>query len=57
MTGGRWKTRRSSVCVIGRHLPARMKIGTPDQRQLSMSRRIAAKVSVLESAATPGIWR
>jgi hypothetical protein len=40
--GGRWKTRRSSVCVTGMRLPVRMKIGTPDQRQLSMSRRSAA---------------
>ena len=40
--GGRSKTRRSSVCVTGMRLPVRMKIGTPDQRQLSMSRRSAA---------------
>ena len=40
--GGWWKTSRSSVCVTGRHLPVRMKNGTPDQRQFSISSRIAA---------------
>ena len=39
---GRLKTSRSSVCVTGRRLPVRMKNGTPDQRQLSISRRSAA---------------
>ena len=39
---GRWKTSRSSVCVTGRCLPVRMKNGTPDQRQLSISSRSAA---------------
>ena len=34
--GGCLKTRRTSVCVTGRRLPARMKNGTPDQRQFSM---------------------
>jgi len=34
-----------------------MKNGTPDQRQFSISRRSAAYVSVVESAATPSIPR
>ena len=46
---------RSSVWVTGRCLPVRMKNGTPSQRQLSISSRIAAYVSVAESAATPSI--
>ena len=46
---GGWNTSRSSVCVTGRHLPVRMKNGTPDQRQLSISSRSAAYVSVVES--------
>ena len=33
-----------------------MKNGTPDQRQLSISRRRAAYVSVVESGATPSIF-
>ena len=32
----------TSVCVAGRRLPVRMNNGTPDQRQLSISSRIAA---------------
>ena len=51
------KTTRSSVCVAGRHFPVRMKNGTPDQRQLSISSRSAAYVSVVESGATPSIAR
>ena len=38
----------------GRHLPARMKNGTPSQRHESMCSRTAAKVSTVESGATPG---
>ena len=53
--GGVLEDSRSSVCVAGRRLPVRMKNGTPDQRQLSMSSRSAAYVSVVESAATPSI--
>jgi hypothetical protein len=45
----------TSVCVIGRRLPVRMKKGTPDQRQFSISSRSAAYVSVVESAATPSM--
>ena len=33
----------------------RMKNGTPDQRQLSISSRSAANVSVVESSATPSM--
>ena len=47
--GGRLKTSRTSVWVTGRCLPVRMKNGTPDQRQFSISSRIAAYVSVVES--------
>ena len=46
-SGGRLNTSRSSVCVTGRRLPVRMKNGTPDQRQLSISSRSAAYVSVV----------
>ena len=38
-------------------LAVRMKNGTPDQRQFSISSRSAAYVSVVESAATPSIPR
>src|SRR6185437_9527675 len=40
--GGCLKTIRTSVSVVGRHLPARMKNGTPDQRQFWISSRSAA---------------
>ena len=55
--GGRLNTSRSSVWVTGSRLPVRMKNGTPDQRQLSISSRSAAYVSVVESGATPGMSR
>jgi hypothetical protein len=55
--GGSWKTIRNSVCVAGMSLPVRMKKGTPDHRQLSISRRNAAYVSVVESEAHPSIAR
>ena len=51
------KTTRTSVTVTGSDFPARMKNGTPDQRQLSISSRIAQKVSVCESGATPSTSR
>ena len=35
--GGCLKTTRTSVWVTGRRLPVRMKNGTPDQRQFSIS--------------------
>ena len=53
--GGFLNTSRTSVWVTGSRLPVRMKNGTPDQRQFSMFNRSAAKVSVVESAATPSI--
>ena len=40
--GERWNTSRSSVWVTGISLPVRMKIGTPDQRQFSISSLSAA---------------
>ena len=40
--GGRLKMTRISVARTGSALPARMKNGTPDQRQLSISSRNAA---------------
>ena len=55
--GGCLNTSRSSVCVTGSRLPVRMKNGTPDQRQFSISSRSAAYVSVVESGATPSIER
>ncbi len=55
--GGSRKTARSSVWVTGSFLPVRMNQGTPAQRQLSISRRIAAYVSVVDSDATPSISR
>ena len=55
--GGRSKTSLTSVWVAARCFPVRMKNGTPDQRQLSMSSRRAAYVSVVESAATPSVSR
>src|SRR2546427_1926541 len=39
--------------VAARHLPARMKNGTPSQRHESIWSRAAANVSTVESAATP----
>ncbi|MNN35461.1 hypothetical protein D3C81_1493110 [compost metagenome] len=46
-TGLNWMT--ISVRFSGRRLPVRMKKGTPAQRQLSMSARMATKVSVSEA--------
>ena len=48
---------RTSVTVTGSAFPARMKNGTPDQRQLSISSRRAQKVSVCEPGATPAVSR
>ena len=55
--GGLLKITRSSVTFASRHLPARMKKGTPAQRQLSTNSRSAMKVSVVESGATPSTSR
>ena len=52
--GGLRNTSRTSVWVTARCLPARMKNGTPDQRQFSTFRRSAANVSVVEPGSTPG---
>jgi hypothetical protein len=51
------KISRSSVSVALRDLPVRMKKGTPDQRQFSISSRRAAYVSVVEFGATPSTSR
>ena len=56
------KTTFTSDALTGMFLPARMKKGTPLQRQLSTSSSTAAKVSVVESGATsltsrkPSYW-
>ena len=42
----------TSVTRSGSSLPTRMKNGTPDQRQLSISSRSAAKVSVCDPGLT-----
>ena len=55
--GGLLKITRSSVTFASMHLPARMKKGTPAQRQLSTNSRRAKKVSVVESGATPSTSR
>lgn len=55
--GGSLKIRRTSVTVRVMALPALMKNGTPDQRQLSMPSRRAANVSVVEAGSTPGDCR
>ena len=47
-TGLNWIT--ISVRFSGSRFPVRRKKGTPAQRQLSMSTRMATKVSVSESA-------
>ena len=52
--GTRRKMTRTSVALAASDFPARMKKGTPAQRQLSTFRRRATYVSVLESALTPG---
>ncbi|CFS36282.1 Uncharacterised protein [Mycobacterium tuberculosis] len=41
------------MTFAGSSFPARTKIGTPAQRQLSISVRSATYVSVAESLATP----
>ena len=55
--GGRRNCTITSVAVSGMCLPERIKIGTPDHRQVSISRRMAAKVSVSEPRWTPGVSR
>ena len=53
VSGGLRSRINTSVLVRGKHFPARMKKGTPCQRQESTCRRKAANVSVRESRATP----
>ncbi len=48
---------RISVARTARDLPALMKNGTPDQRQLSISNFSAANVSDWETDFTPGTSR
>ena len=55
--GGCLKTSRTSVCMSQAGTCRCGYRGTPDHRQLSMSRRKAQYVSVLESFATPSIAR
>jgi hypothetical protein len=43
----------TSVAVTGRHLPARITIGTPAQRHVCAASRTAAYVSVRDPGATP----
>ena len=52
--GVRRRSSRTSVTMCGSALPARRKMGTSAQRQLSISSRSAGKVSVAEPLATPG---
>ena len=56
-SGGRLSVTSTSVVETGIFLPARMKNGTPSQRQESTCRRTAAKVSTVESGATPSSSR
>src|SRR3984885_15279361 len=51
--GSGLKSISSSVAVTGRHLPTRITIGTPAQRQVSAASRTAANVSVFDPGATP----
>jgi hypothetical protein len=51
------KTTRTSVAFRVSALPARMKNGTPDQRQLSISARRATYVSVSDPFRTPSTSR
>ena len=52
--GVRRRSSRTSVTLCGSALPARRKMGTSAQLQLSISSRSATKVSVAEPLATPG---
>src|ERR1700689_1573316 len=46
-----------SVGGTGRHLPARIRIGTPDQRQLLALSRTATYDSTVELGSTPSTCR
>lgn len=52
--GGRLNSTVTSVAVTGNSFPARIKTGTPAQRQLSMKSLTAMKVSTVDSLSTPG---
>ena len=47
----------TSLAVTARHLPVRMKKGTPSQRGESKKSRTATYVSTVESGATPASAR
>jgi hypothetical protein len=53
--GGRFRSTITSVAVTAMLLPARIRKGTSAQRQESIRRRTAAKVSTVESGLTPGL--
>ena len=53
----RRKDTSTSVAVVASDLPARIRNGTPSQRQESISKRTAANVSTLESGETSRIFR
>ena len=55
--GGALKVMLISVAVTGMHLPARIRIGTPAQRQVSAVSRTATYVSTVEFGSTPSTWR
>ena len=55
--GTRWSRTTASVAVTGSDLPARIRTGTPAQRQFSISKRAATNVSVSEPGATPSTSR
>jgi hypothetical protein len=52
-SGGWWNPSVITCRLAARRLPGRKKNGTPAHRQLSISARTAAMVSVAEPAATP----
>jgi hypothetical protein len=56
-SGGSWKPSVTSCRLAASFLPERRKNGTPAHRQLSISTRTAAMVSVRESGATPSSSR
>ena len=55
--GGRRKVIVTSVAVTGRHLPARIRMGTSAHRQESAASLIATYVSVTDFGSTPATWR
>src|SRR5215211_2480452 len=56
-TGGGLRPTRTSHTVSGRHLPTRIRNGTPAQRQVGMLSRSAAKVSTVEVLARGRLHR